>query len=442
MQKGENFPLNSVTLDKSKCMGCTTCMKHCPTEAIRVRNGRAHILAERCIDCGNCIRYCPHKAKKAETDPFDSINAFKYTVALPAPSLYGQFHNLDDVNIVLAALKKIGFDDVYEVSRAAEQISDVTRKRMARGGLPRPYISSACPAVVRLIRLRFPELIPNIAEQVQPVELAAMTARANAVEKTGLKAEDIGVFFITPCAAKVTTAHESDGVIDGAISMNDVYKRLLPAMRTVESDYEQLSSSGIVGIGWSRSGGEAAALLDEGHLAVDGIDNIIKILEDVEDGMLPEVNFLELNACTQGCVGGCLAVENAYVAKTRINHLMRYLPVSRNRADEETEKLAISDRSHERLDVWQLDDDRAVAMEKYQRIEKLTKELPGLDCGSCGAPSCRALAEDVVLGFASEEDCIFHIHEKMQYLTGAKDAEAFLPPPFRKEGDKGRKETL
>lgn len=207
MQKGENIPLNSVMLDKSKCMGCTTCMKHCPTEAIRVRNGRAHILAERCIDCGNCIRYCPHKAKKAETDPFESINAFKYTVALPAPSLYGQFHNLDDVNIVLAALKKIGFDDVYEVSRAAEQISDVTRKRMARGNLPRPYISSACPAVVRLIRLRFPDLIPNIAEQAQPVELAAATARKEAVEKTGLKPDEIGVFFITPCAAKVTTAH-------------------------------------------------------------------------------------------------------------------------------------------------------------------------------------------------------------------------------------------
>ncbi len=440
MQKWENTPLNSVTLDRSKCMGCTTCMKHCPTEAIRVRNGRAHILAERCIDCGNCIRYCPHKAKKAETDPFDSINAFEYTVALPAPSLYGQFHNLDDVNIVLTALKKIGFDDVYEVSRAAEQISDVTRKRMAKGDLPRPYISSACPAAVRLIRLRFPELIPNIAEQVQPVELAAIAARKEAVEKTGLKPEEIGVFFITPCPAKVTTAHESEGILDGAISMTEVYKRLLPAMKSLEGEPEQLSSSGIVGIGWARSGGEAAALLDEGHLAVDGIDNIIKILEDVEDGMLPEVSFLELNACTQGCVGGCLAVENPYVSKIRINHLLRYLPVSRNRAGEDVEKLAVSNRSHERLDVWQLDDDRAVAMEKYQRIEKLTKELPGLDCGSCGAPSCRALAEDVVLGFASEEDCIFRMRERMQYITGGEDADVYLPPPFRKED--GRKESI
>ena len=47
---------HSVRLDKTRCKGCTNCLKHCPTEAIRVRNGRAHIIDERCIDCGECIR--------------------------------------------------------------------------------------------------------------------------------------------------------------------------------------------------------------------------------------------------------------------------------------------------------------------------------------------------------------------------------------------------
>ena len=85
---------HSVQLDKSRCKGCTNCLMHCPTEAIRVRDGRAHIIAERCIDCGECIRICDYHAKVAVTDKFDTIKAFRYAIALPAPSLYGQFRNL------------------------------------------------------------------------------------------------------------------------------------------------------------------------------------------------------------------------------------------------------------------------------------------------------------------------------------------------------------
>ena len=302
--------MNSVTLDTTKCKGCTTCIKHCPTEAIRVRRGRAHILKERCIDCGQCIRVCPHHAKKAVCDPFEKINEYEYTVALPAPSLFGQFHHLDDINIVLQALIDIGFNDVYEVSRGAEMISDLMRKKFEdRTGTDTPQgpvISAACPAAVRLITTRFPKLIGNLAEFVAPAELAAMHAREEAAAKTGLPPEKIGIFFITPCPAKVTAGRYpltlNQPVIDGSISMADIYKRILGPMKKIQNP-PQLSRSGIIGIGWARSGGESAALLSDRHLAVDGIDNIIKILEDIENGMLPEVEFLEVNACTQGCVG-------------------------------------------------------------------------------------------------------------------------------------------
>ena len=60
---------HSVMLDKELCMGCINCIKRCPTEAIRVRDGKAHILKERCIDCGECIRICPHHAKKGHYRP-------------------------------------------------------------------------------------------------------------------------------------------------------------------------------------------------------------------------------------------------------------------------------------------------------------------------------------------------------------------------------------
>ena len=113
MEKSGFF--HSVRLDESKCMGCTNCIKRCPTGAIRVRRGKAYIISERCIDCGECIRICPHHAKYAEKYSFDELQKYKYRIALPAPTLYGQFNNLDDTDYVLTALKKIGFDDVFEV---------------------------------------------------------------------------------------------------------------------------------------------------------------------------------------------------------------------------------------------------------------------------------------------------------------------------------------
>ncbi|MEG1806358.1 MAG: 4Fe-4S binding protein, partial [Clostridia bacterium] len=146
---------STVKLDEDKCKGCITCMRRCPTEAIRVRNGKAHIHYDLCIGCGACIRVCPHHAKRAVYDSFHMLDKFKYKIALPAPSLYGQFNNLDDVNYVLTGLKRIGFDDVVEVSSGAELVSEAGRKLMENGEVVKPVISSACPAIVELIMIRF-----------------------------------------------------------------------------------------------------------------------------------------------------------------------------------------------------------------------------------------------------------------------------------------------
>ena len=54
---------HSVILNQSKCLGCTICIKSCPTQAIRVRDGKAIIIDDKCIDCGECIKVCPHNAR-------------------------------------------------------------------------------------------------------------------------------------------------------------------------------------------------------------------------------------------------------------------------------------------------------------------------------------------------------------------------------------------
>ena len=202
---------HSVTLDKDKCVGCTNCLKRCPTEAIRVRGGRAHIIDERCIDCGECIRVCEHHAKIANTNPLSAINGFPYKIALPAPSLYGQFKNLRSISDVIEGLKMMGFDAVYEVARGADIVSVAVMERMKEPDCPRPLISSSCPAVVRLIQTRFPELIDNIVDVRSPREVAASQARSEFAREKGVDPKDVGCFFITPCAAKMTAIRKPLG---------------------------------------------------------------------------------------------------------------------------------------------------------------------------------------------------------------------------------------
>lgn len=431
----QNF-FHSVRLDKDLCKGCINCIKRCPTEAIRVRKGKAKILSDRCIDCGECIRICPHHAKKAVYDDLEILKDFTYTIALPAPSLYGQFNNLDDVNVVLNGLLEMGFDDIFEVARAAEIVSDATRKLMAAGELPRPAISSACPAVLRLIRVRFPQLIGNIVPLLAPVELAARMAKKEAMEKTGLPAEKIGAIFISPCPAKVTAVKmplsTKKSYIDGVVAIKDVYPPLLAAMKKCAQPEEELSSAGRMGISWGSSGGEASALLNDRYLAADGIENVIKVLENLEDEMFRDLDYVELNACSGGCVGGVLTVENPYIAKAKLKRLRKYLPVSCNHMGQEP--FPKWDRKLEYAPVLELDPDVKVAMSKMTEMQAIEERLYGLDCGSCGSPTCRALAEDIVRGYATEDDCIFKLRESMQTLARSiANLGSIIPGAYRSQ---------
>ncbi len=432
---------HSVRLDKDKCRGCTNCIKRCPTQAIRVREGKARIVKERCIDCGECIRVCPHHAKIASSDSLEQIKNYKYTVALPAPALYGQFNNLNDVNIILNALPKLGFDAVFEVSKAAELVSEATRIFMEKGNPVKPVISSACPAIVRLVRVCFPELIENMLLINAPVEEAGRIAREKAVQKTGLKPEEIGIFFITPCPAKITSFKQPIGVeksnIDCAVSIKDIYPVLLKAMEHMDASDElkAMHESGIIGISWATSGGEASGTLNDNALAADGIENCMQILEEVERGNLDKIDFIELNACQGGCVGGSLTAENPFIAKTRLIKLRKYNPVSCNHLTEKNvpDHLFCKTPIEPCDDVMKLADNLAEAMERMNRMKELLKIFPGLDCGTCGAPSCKALAEDVVRGFASEQDCVFRAREELQEIESSTKLERIIPAPFREK---------
>ena len=422
---------HSVCLDVKKCIGCTTCVRHCPTEAIRIKDGHAVINQERCIDCGECIKMCPKKAKKAVCNKLEDLKDFKWKIALPAPTLYGQFDNLDDVDYVLNGLMKIGFDDVFEVSAAAELVSAYTRVYLKTEGVKKPVISSACPAVLRLIGLRFPSLTDNIMQMLPPMEIAAMLARDKAKkEHPELSDGDIGVCFISPCPAKASYVKNGFGNyksrVDAVVSISDIYFELINQMNHTD-EITSVSNSGMIGIGWATSGGEATALFNDAYLAADGIDNVIRVLDQVENGNIPKLEFVELNACTGGCVGGVLTMQNPFIAKAKLQTLRRYLPVSQNFLSKEEEAYIpenyFFDDMPEYHPISRLSESMAESMRMLSDIQKLRDTLPGIDCGSCGAPTCRAFAEDVVKECAKIDGCVLKYKDALLDYLNQKDVE-------------------
>lgn len=403
---------HSVELDVSKCTGCTTCVRHCPTEAIRIRNGHAVINEERCIDCGECIRVCPSNAKKAMCSKFEHYQHYKWKIALPAPALFGQFDGLEDVDTVLQGLLDIGFDDVFEVARAAELVTEYTRLYLKTEGIKKPVISSACPAVVRLITLRYPYLRDNIIPILPPIEIAAMLARKKAKEEhPDFSDEDIGIFFISPCAAKVSYIRNGFGdyksKIDVVVSLKDIYFMLMSVMKRGITP-EIASKAGMIGIGWASSGGESSAILNDNYLAADGIENINKVLDAIENGNIPQLEFVELNACPGGCVGGVMTIENPYIARTRLQSVRRYLPVSQNRLPADMHYIPEKFFSQELpsyTPISRLSESFSESMRMMAEIQRIRETLPGIDCGACGSPNCRAFAEDIVRGQADGKKC-------------------------------------
>lgn len=425
---------HSVSLDTDRCKGCTNCLKRCPTEAIRIREGHALINSLHCIDCGECIRVCHYKAKRAIFDKLDELEHDKYLIALPAPSLFGQFVNLEDADYVVQGLLDIGFDDVYEVAQAAEISTELTRRYLKRSDIKRPVISSACPVVVRLIKLRFPTLSQNLIPLLPPIELAGKFARRRALERRPeLKAEDIRTVFISPCPAKVSWVKNiiegQELYVNNVVSMSEVYMRLISKMdRSRFPSPAAASKAGNIGISWAVTGGESAALMNERYLAADGIENVIKVLDEIETGNITGLEFVELNACNGGCVGGVMAVENPYIARVRLQTLRRFLPIARSHAaitkdmpEHYIPEELIDAQPLTYMPEYEQKVDRLTAMRLMFNAKQIEESLPQIDCGSCGSPTCKAFAEDVVRGEASIDDCIVRMRERLHELISREE---------------------
>ena len=280
---------HSVRIDEERCIGCVICMRACPTNAIRVREGKAVVLGERCVDCGECYRVCPHDAVVPQTTSFSDLKRFKYTVAVPSAVLYTQFGWEVMPNQVLLALKKVGFDDVYDLAWMCEAVNAAYDLYFRDHPEPKPKISTVCPAVIRLVCILYPDLASHIITFESPRELAAMRLREKISREKGLQPDEIGLIHITPCPAKMISINRPIALekshLDGAISITDIYGRLLEVIDEVQEDVIIQQSSG-VGLGWAIAGGEVRGIQRENCVAVSGVRDVIQILDDVEAGKL------------------------------------------------------------------------------------------------------------------------------------------------------------
>ncbi len=405
---------HAIKVDRDKCIGCTHCMKACPTEAIRIVDGLATINAARCVDCGNCLRACPEHAFYVEHDALGQIEKYRYRVALFPSVMIGQFPDKYSEDQIYSAILKLGFTHIFEVEQPIQLLIESIKEAVQKA-LVKPLISSFCPAIVRLIRSKYPSLTEHILPVKVPHDLAAAYA-IEILKKQGIEREETGIFYVSPCSAKMAAVKcplgEEKSVVDGLISMNDLYNRTMQVISKEQAPdlaklRRHLSRDGIV---WSLPRGEARHFKQKA-MAVDGIHNVVKILERMETEDIPDLDYLELKSCDQGCAGGILLAGNRFLTVERLQKRSKRYPSfgGESVTGPSREAIKSSLKSEPVLPnyVFALDSDRNKALEKLRKADRILCQLPGIDCGACGAPNCHALAEDMVQGKAKMTDCVF-----------------------------------
>lgn len=398
--------LHSVTLIEEKCKGCMKCMTKCPVEAVRLKNSRALIYADRCIDCGECIRVCPYNAHVAIRDDIKSINKYKIRVAIPSVTLYSQFGEGVNPGIINDAVLSLGFNEVFDITYACDIVSEIIKKELLN--TPKPSISSFCPAVVRLIQTSYPDIIEHVIKVMTPIEVAAILIRDKYL-KQGYNNCDVGIFYLTPCVSRITRSRNSNEnqEINGVIAVSDIYPGILKYISKSSHGSFIDSNMSFTGLSWAVKGGQIKSTGVKEFLSVDGVENVIKLLEDIERGKYEDVDFIEAFACIEGCLGGLLLVENPFNAKRMVLkyfNKLKYTNMCGDIADGYKDQFTV-DYNDSMIKSPKFSEDFSEAVKIMKYMNHLINILPGIDCGQCGSPSCRAFAEDVARGLSLIEEC-------------------------------------
>ncbi|MCP4627683.1 MAG: 4Fe-4S dicluster domain-containing protein [bacterium] len=421
-------PACFVKFDKALCQGHATCIRACPTKAIRMADKRTVKVVGQCIGCGECIRVCDAGAISAAASEVGNFGRNHVAIALVSPVLYAQFPGVMPKDI-LKGLRQMGFRHTIDMSYFLEIFHYATEEFIQRnresGKAPWPLISPVCPVVVRLIAFQFPSLMPHVLPVLRPAALMAREVKRRIIPYYQKSGEAVALYYINPCPTKMdpncsNPAHRPN-MAEVAVGINVIFPELSRRVEQIkksdaipfeETRYEyETCATGNASM-WAMSGGEIAEMDFDRSLAVSGLEETVTYLQKIEMGLFKDIEYIEFRTCREGCLGGVLTAIDKYLAKSAVQKMIKLFGLGRRLTRENI--LRMYEKGHfqtekspaKLIDLYGTKKE-ALSLESLQEIEKTMELLRRTDCAACGAPDCRTFAEDIVRGTASLQDCLW-----------------------------------
>lgn len=397
-----------LTLKKSNCKNCYKCIRNCPVKAIRFSGDQAHIIADECILCGRCFVVCPQNAKEivSEVEKVKvMIQSGEPVIASMAPSFIANYDGVG-IDAMREGLQKLGFTDVEETAIGATMVK-TDYERLVHEKQKPVIISSACASVNLLIQKHYPEMIKYLADTLSP-----MQAHCRDIKRRNPEAKTV---FIGPCVAKKDEAQRYPGIVDAALTFEELTEWLekenVRLEKKVDSNPESLARIFPTVAGILRTMKDRDPEYE--YVAVDGIDNCIAALEDVAAGHVSNC-FMEMSACKGSCVNGPV------MEKYHPWFITDYLSVTRYAGDKDfpVEQPEISELSR-RYDILEGMKDMPTERKIQEILNKMGKKKPSdeLNCGTCGYDTCREKAIAIYQGKAEIEMCLPYLKEKAENFS-------------------------
>lgn len=397
-----------LTLKKSNCKNCYKCIRNCPVKAIRFSGDQAHIIADECILCGRCFVVCPQNAKEivSEVEKVKvMIQSGEPVIASMAPSFIANYDGVG-IEAMREGLQKLGFADVEETAIGATMVK-TDYERLVHEKQKPVIISSACASVNLLIQKHYPEMIKYLADTLSP-----MQAHCRDIKRRNPEAKTV---FIGPCVAKKDEAQRYPGIVDAALTFEELTEWLekenIRLEKKMDNNPESLARIFPTVAGILRTMKDRNPEYE--YVAVDGIDNCIAALEDVAAGHVSNC-FMEMSACKGSCVNGPV------MEKYHPWFIADYLSVARYAGDKDfpVEQPEISELSR-RYDILEGMKDMPTERKIQEILSKMGKKKPSdeLNCGTCGYDTCREKAIAIYQGKAEIEMCLPYLKEKAENFS-------------------------